>query len=368
MDRFIVGTGRCGSTLLSRMLAEHRAVLSLFELFNGIDGGQRFAAGPLSGDAFARLFACEQPFINAVLRRGYPVEEVVYPFGDGARYRRGDACPTCWSPCCRASRASRTRSSTRPTPSPPRSRRARRRITSARSSNGSARASDATPGSSARARRSSTWRRSPPRFPTRASCTSIATDPRWRSRCASTTPTGCRSACSTTRRSRRDSACRSSVPIDLRAEPSADDPISQILTSRPPAALFGRYWCDQITRGVPAARALPPGRLLELRFETLVASPAESLARIERFFELPPDEGWIRRAAALVRGVPPLRAAGASRARARRAARRVRAGARAARARLASASRQPDRDELAGSEVRAHPALPRNQARPKSRS
>src|SRR5262245_31917850 len=93
MDRFIVGTGRCGSTLLSRMLAEHSAVLSLFELFNGIDGAQRFAPGPLPGAAFARLFAGEQPFINAVLRRGYPVEEVVYPFGDGARYRRGDACP-----------------------------------------------------------------------------------------------------------------------------------------------------------------------------------------------------------------------------------------------------------------------------------
>jgi len=71
MDRFIVGTGRCGSTLLSRMLAEHHAVLSLFELFNGIDGARRFAPAPIPGAELAKLVAAEQPFVTAVLRRGY---------------------------------------------------------------------------------------------------------------------------------------------------------------------------------------------------------------------------------------------------------------------------------------------------------
>ena len=36
MDRFIVGTGRCGSTLLSRMLAENPTTLSVFEFFRYI--------------------------------------------------------------------------------------------------------------------------------------------------------------------------------------------------------------------------------------------------------------------------------------------------------------------------------------------
>jgi hypothetical protein len=35
--RFIIGTGRCGSTLLSRMLRLHPRVLELSELFVGLD-------------------------------------------------------------------------------------------------------------------------------------------------------------------------------------------------------------------------------------------------------------------------------------------------------------------------------------------
>ncbi len=38
-------------------------------------------------------------------------------------------------------------------------------------------------------------------------------------------------------------------PIDLHAEPTATDPITQILESRPPPAAFGRYWTDQLLHG-----------------------------------------------------------------------------------------------------------------------
>ena len=84
MDRFIVGTGRCGSTLLSRMLAENPATLSIFEYFNGLDVVRRFAPEPIDGAAFAELIAAEQPFVTAVLRRGYEVAEITYPFRDPA--------------------------------------------------------------------------------------------------------------------------------------------------------------------------------------------------------------------------------------------------------------------------------------------
>ena len=37
--RFVVGTGRCGSTLLSKMLGAHRSVLNLSEVFTGARRG-----------------------------------------------------------------------------------------------------------------------------------------------------------------------------------------------------------------------------------------------------------------------------------------------------------------------------------------
>ena len=90
MDRFIVGTGRCGSTLLSRMLGEHPEVLSLFEFFTGLDWSARFGDEPLSGPKFRALVSAEQPFVTAVLRRGYDVSEITYPFDGIGRYRRDD--------------------------------------------------------------------------------------------------------------------------------------------------------------------------------------------------------------------------------------------------------------------------------------
>jgi hypothetical protein len=99
MDRFIVGTGRCGSTLLSRMIGEHPDVTSIFEYFNGFDMSTRLDPSPVPGDVFAERIAAEQPVINAVVRRGYPVEEVVYPYADApdgprhGRHARADALP-----------------------------------------------------------------------------------------------------------------------------------------------------------------------------------------------------------------------------------------------------------------------------------
>src|SRR5512145_2694422 len=74
------------------MLAEHPGALSVFELFNGLDFARRFAPEPISGEAYGELIAAEQPFVTAVLRRGYPVAEITYPFEAG-RHGRGDPLP-----------------------------------------------------------------------------------------------------------------------------------------------------------------------------------------------------------------------------------------------------------------------------------
>jgi putative sulfotransferase len=103
-------------------------------------------------------------------------------------------------------------------------------------------------------------------------------------------------------------------PLDFDAPPTPDDTISRILRARPPAEYFGRYWSDQIVRGMPALRTLPAERLLEVSFEALLRSPASVLQQIPRVFALGGAEdaasGWIHRAAALVRGAPASRAGG----------------------------------------------------------
>ncbi len=93
MDRFIVGTGRCGSTLLSRMLAEDQSLLMVFEFFSGLDITRRFSADLLDGEAFATLISQETPAVTMAMRRGYEVAEIVYPFGTRSRYKRGEGLP-----------------------------------------------------------------------------------------------------------------------------------------------------------------------------------------------------------------------------------------------------------------------------------
>ena len=96
-------------------------------------------------------------------------------------------------------------------------------------------------------------------------------------------------------------------PLDLHGQPTGRDAISRVLASRPPPALFGRYWCDQVLHGYRALRDLDAHRYAEVRFEDLVARPHEVLVGIAEFFELPDDGDWIARAGALVRGAPTLR-------------------------------------------------------------
>ena len=57
--RFVVGTGRCGSTLLSRMLAMNGGVLNVFELFSGLEPDFRFERRAISGAELAAQLRLE---------------------------------------------------------------------------------------------------------------------------------------------------------------------------------------------------------------------------------------------------------------------------------------------------------------------
>jgi putative sulfotransferase len=66
---FIVSTGRCGSTLLSDLLREHPALLSLSELFSSLRSTRMpaFPPGDLAGADAWRLLTTPRPEVNLLL-------------------------------------------------------------------------------------------------------------------------------------------------------------------------------------------------------------------------------------------------------------------------------------------------------------
>jgi putative sulfotransferase len=315
MDRFIVGTGRCGSTLLSRMLALNPETCSIFEYFNGLDVTRRFQPQPMSGDAFAELIAAEQKFVTAVLRRGYPVAEITYPFADGpvdgrvgpetrrGRYRRDEPLP--WILVSLLPRLSddpdalfeEVMEFCRARPEGPVVAHHRalfdwltRRLGRAHWIERAGSSIDYLPALAEH-------------FP-EARFLHIHRD-------------GCEAALSM----RQHHAFRvpiailyqaaagegpSIAEIDFDAAPEPSDPISRILSGEPPVAYYGRYWSDQIAHGLAARPRIAPGGYRELRFEDVVRDPARALREVADFFELTPGD-WMARAEALVAGAPPAR-------------------------------------------------------------
>jgi putative sulfotransferase len=81
---FIVGTGRCGSTMLSNMLREHPKVLSLSEFFAYVSDGARinaaFSPEPIDGQRFWALLSAARPMQSLAMRYGIASAEILYPY------------------------------------------------------------------------------------------------------------------------------------------------------------------------------------------------------------------------------------------------------------------------------------------------
>ncbi len=309
MDRFVVGSGRCGSTLLSLMLARHPDVLNLSEFFNGLDMARRFSPEPCSGREFAELIGAEQPVVTAVVRRGYDVSEVVYPFGEaGANYGRADRLP--WLLVTLIPRitdrpdafneALLARAADFPSQPPVEHYRALfewigeqlgRRCWIERS------------GSSVHYAAELVQAFPQARFVhLHRSGVEVALSMREHH--------AYRLPISLIYDAPLDDGTRPSElgPIDFLAAPRDGDTIFRVLESRPPPEYFGRYWSDQITAGLAGLHDLGPDRLLTISFDDLVREPRAMLQRVAQFFELPaPGGDWLGEASGLVRGVPPTR-------------------------------------------------------------
>lgn len=89
---FIISTGRCGSTLVSRALALHPDVLSLSEFIAGLDIAA-FPEGPMSGEEFWNLLSSTEGIANKLLRIDSEPAEFRYPLNSGRRFNRASGVP-----------------------------------------------------------------------------------------------------------------------------------------------------------------------------------------------------------------------------------------------------------------------------------
>ncbi|SDT17542.1 sulfotransferase family protein [Actinoplanes derwentensis] len=79
---FVISTGRCGSTLLSRMLRLHPDVLSLSELLSTVRSRHPFG-GETDGAEFWRMLSDPDPAVDLMVTEGLTVSELIYPYGRG---------------------------------------------------------------------------------------------------------------------------------------------------------------------------------------------------------------------------------------------------------------------------------------------
>ena len=68
-----------------------------------------------------------------------------------------------------------------------------------------------------------------------------------------------------------------------------------------PLPLCGHYWSGEILEGMKTLAALPQDRVLTLRYEDFLAAPQPSIARLVDFLGASTDPAWVDRVAGLVR-------------------------------------------------------------------
>jgi hypothetical protein len=297
MERFVVGTGRCGSTLLTEMLSRHRELLGLNEVFTGLDWGRRFTTESVTGAEVADILGEPNRVIQMVTARGHEAEEVTYPFGSENRYRRGDPVP--WILTSTLGHLSED--------------------------------------PDVHWDRLRQWLAARPAAPVAAHYRALfellaneAGKSCWLERSGSSIDyvgdlLGCfspgearvvhihRDGAEVALSMRNHAFYRLAVQLYYGVVPEGADPededsmVDGWLEGDPPVELYGRYWSEQVCRGVPVLAGLPDGAVANVAFEDLVADPVPVMADLAGMLALPADAGFVQRACGLVRGVPPMR-------------------------------------------------------------
>ncbi|MGK5530571.1 sulfotransferase family protein [Streptomyces sp. URMC 129] len=273
---FIVGTGRSGSTLLSRILNLHPGVLSLNELFASLQQPERALPDePVTGEAFWRILSDVNPVFDAMIRAGVPLPEFLRPRPDSPALCLMVLPHLTDDPDAALDDLGReiTRWPRRPAPA---HYRAFFGLLSARFGRGEA--------------------------VIERSGYSL----RWIPRLRAAFPTA---RFVHLHRNGPDCALSMSRHVGYRvisllrdAPPGPDVPFdpAAAVAREVPVTRFGDLWSELITEGVGYLDAVPPAARMSMAYEDLLAAPDRELARLAAFAGVTPNESWLAAARPLL--------------------------------------------------------------------
>jgi len=89
---FIVSTGRCGSTLVSRLVRMHPDILSVSEFFMSL-ATRAFAKKVMNGEQFWKLLSVAHAGEKLVFNPEALVDEFLYPYGPKSQFNRDNLPP-----------------------------------------------------------------------------------------------------------------------------------------------------------------------------------------------------------------------------------------------------------------------------------
>lgn len=293
MERFVVGTGRCGSTLLSNMLMQHPDGLMISECLGAPDRLTAFAPGLITREAFKEVMLSNVPVIDLAVHRGNITKEQQYEVDDATNFKIPAflyiTFPTLTDKPDELFAEMMALIETFPTQ------------TMAQHYLGVFTWLQQKFGKSFWIERSGSSIEYMPElyqmFP-KAKFVHIHRD-------------GPDAAISMSRHFYFQMLvsffCKPATREELEQTELAgkpirpDDPISRRLNAELPSIeQFAEYWNYQLEIGYGVFARLSASQYLDVRFEDLIADPRMQLQRIAQFFEMPDSRGWIDRAAAMV--------------------------------------------------------------------
>ncbi|MET0886081.1 MAG: sulfotransferase [Mycetocola sp.] len=298
VERFVVSTGRSGSTLLSKMLDLNSEVLSLSEFIGAMEHFNRFSTEPMTGPEFSVLLGGGNE-IGALIPPDRPIKDVFHEFmpSPDDLKRWGHRSP---SPLFAMALPSLS-------PDP------------IALMDDLVEFANAQPARMVADQYRALWRWMGERAGKKCWVERTGANLRWLPEQRDAFPDAryvlLHRDGPETALSLRDHSW-GIIAAEVFEDPPTTDQVKQALRSRadgtphpyshlyddarPSVERFGRFWSFLIANGFRGFRHMRPEQLLDVRFEDLTQDPAAQLTRIKEFLELPDDDGWIERAAALI--------------------------------------------------------------------